>query len=166
MPAIGFDALLGHVAKITGNKAVVGWYEGAVYPGGIKVSDVAAMNEYGTRTAPARPFMRPAIEKHGQEWKSIMLKAEMGDNALDKIAIKAEGDIVDSIANGDHEPLSPITLAIRKMREDGQTITGASVGKAASMVAKGTAKFSNNTTPLSDTGRMIATLNSTVVTNG
>lgn len=162
---IGFDSVLAHVASLSGEKAIVGWYEGATYPSGIKVAEVAAMNEYGTATAPARPFMRPAIAKHGAEWRGMMFKAEIGSNILDKVALKAEGDIVDSIANGDHEPLSPVTLAIRKMRENGETISGASVGRAFNQVKDGTAVFSSNTTPLSDTGRMIATLTSTVIKN-
>ena len=165
MNPIGFEATLNHVANITKNKAIVGWYEGATYPDGTKVSDVAMMNEYGTRTSVARPFIRPAIMSNGDEWKDMMLRENIGGDALEKIALKAEGDIMDSIVNGDHKKLSPITLALRKMRENGEKITGKSVGIAANAIKNGTAVFSTNTQPLSDTGRMIATLTSTVIHN-
>lgn len=43
----------------------VGWFSQHRYSDGLPVASVAVFNEYGTPTAPARPFVRPVI--HGQK---------------------------------------------------------------------------------------------------
>lgn len=43
----------------------IGWFSQHRYADGLPVASVAIYNEYGTPTAPARPFMRPVM--HGQK---------------------------------------------------------------------------------------------------
>lgn len=43
----------------------VGWFSQHRYSDGLPVAAVAVFNEYGTPTAPARPFVRPVV--HGQK---------------------------------------------------------------------------------------------------
>ena len=43
----------------------VGWFSQHRYSDGLPVASVAIFNEYGTPTAPARPFVRPVV--HGEK---------------------------------------------------------------------------------------------------
>jgi hypothetical protein len=54
--------------KMSGGSLSVGFLEGATYPDGESVAQVAFWNEFGTSRAPARPFMRSTIEDKQGEW--------------------------------------------------------------------------------------------------
>ncbi|QCE35644.1 hypothetical protein FAI40_10075 [Acetobacteraceae bacterium] len=49
-----------------------GVLEGATYPDGTSVVEVAFWNEYGTKDVPARPFMRPAIAENKRKWSKLL----------------------------------------------------------------------------------------------
>lgn len=53
---------------LKGESLKVGFFENARYPSGEFVAQVAKWNEIGTIRAPARPFMRGAVAKHGGKW--------------------------------------------------------------------------------------------------
>ncbi|QEO17850.1 HK97-gp10 family putative phage morphogenesis protein [Acetobacter vaccinii] len=61
-----------------------GFLEDATYPDGTPVAQVAFWDEFGTKTAPPRPFMRNAIAHNKGEWGKLM-----------EAALKATGYNVD-----------------------------------------------------------------------
>jgi hypothetical protein len=69
----------------------VGYFADATYPSGVHVATIAAINEYGfpPHNIPARPFMRPAIAKNGEDWKkklsSGMRAVLQGNNTIDEV---------------------------------------------------------------------------------
>lgn len=152
-------------------KLQVGWFSSANYKSGLPVAQVAFWQEYGTKTAPPRPFFRPAIDDNQNKWGALV---ESGiqvviegsatiDNVFNGLGLTVQADIKNAI-NSTHHDLSPITLALRKLRDDGYTINGTLVGAVADAVNKGETGSgqlgapSANTTPLNDTGIMMASL--------
>lgn len=150
----------------------VGWFEGVNYDDGTPVAGVAAQNEFGGRNVPARPFMRPAIAEHSQKWSDIYRGAAKqwingtGDysSVLTAVGLTAEADIRNAIANGNHMPLSPVTLALRRLRNDNVPIGASTVRRVAAAIAAGQTGPGQlgqpfaNADPLRETGYMIATL--------
>jgi hypothetical protein len=147
----------------------VGWFSSAKYDNNTPVAYVAALNEFGRN---ARPFIRPAIAENKKDWNSTLnaaLKQMLAgnltpDKAMTILGLQVEGDIKQSIVSGDHAPLSPITLAIRRLKNDGVKINATLVGMVADAVARGETgpgqlgQPSGNTDPLRDTGYMLATI--------
>jgi len=66
----GLEGYLSRLAKRFSGRPVVnvGFLEGATYPGGQSVAEVAAYNEFGTRSMPPRPFFRRMIVDKSHEW--------------------------------------------------------------------------------------------------
>lgn len=157
----------------------VGWLEASRYDDGTPVAGIAAIQEFGSagRGIPPRPFMRPAIADNKDKWKDTFAQlvrqwiAGSGsyDNVLTTIGLVAEGDIRESIIDGNHTPLSPITLALRRLRRDGVPIGASTVGAVAAAVNEGMTgpgqlgEPDGNTDPLRETGVMIATLTHEVI---
>ena len=167
----GLDALKQALADANDESLQVGWFDSAKYEDGTPVAGVAAAQEFGTKTAPPRPFFRPAVEDNKDAWSSLV---ESGARAMTEgnadmqqvmggLGLKVEADIKDKIT-GPHLALSPITLALRKLRNDGVEIGGATVGAVAVAVKAGQTgagqlgEASGNVTPLNETGYMLATL--------
>lgn len=99
-----------------------GFYDKAAYPDGTPIVDVAIWNEFGTETAPARPFMKNAFNKNNEKWFKLFNKMLMQQVAANKLDIKQifntiglvmQGDIRDSIVKGNYVPNSPTTIAIK-----------------------------------------------------
>lgn len=67
-------AYLEGLAQRMSGSVEVGFLEGATYPDGTPVAAVAYWNEFGTSTAPARPFFRTMIEKESPTWGPKMAK--------------------------------------------------------------------------------------------
>ncbi len=162
-----------------GQSAKVGWFEGVNYEDGTPVAGIAAQNEYGNPalSIPARSFMRPAIDEHSSEWSNIMAKgakaASEGSVTMNQVFTvlgeKVSAQIKNKIVSGNHAPLSPITIALRKHRDNGVKITGSFVGAVAGAIARGETgvgqlgdQSHGNKDPLRDSGYMIATLSSEV----
>lgn len=153
-------------------KLQVGWFDGVNYGDGVPVAGIAALNEFGSKTAPARPFMRPAIADNKAKWSGTYLQMARqwingsGDYAgvLTTVGLVAEADIRNAITTGDHLALSPITLALRRLRNDNVPIGGKLIGAVAGAIAAGETgagqlgQPSDNRDPLRETGYMIATL--------
>lgn len=161
-----FATLNQKLEQLAGIEAKVGWFESAVYPGGRPIAAVAAGNELGipSRSIPARPFMRPTASEKRQEWASdaAMLSNQVlhgnlsAFDAMDALASKAEGDIAKTIRSITSPPLSPITLGARKYRDEGKTVTGATIGEIARKLKDGTLDISGvRDKPLVDSSDMI-----------
>lgn len=101
----------------------VGFLEEDKNDEGISLAQIAAINEYGTSTIPARPFLRQSFEQNedeirdvcGQAIKMVASGVEV-NKALDAIGVKAVGIVQEQIVNGDFTPNAPST--IRKKKSD------------------------------------------------
>ena len=107
--------------------AKVGWFPSAQYPddeGGLHVAEAAIINELGAPAAniPARPFIRPTIEREGKGWaeqlqkgaRAVMRGAISADEVLHVVGRKAASDIQKTISEVRNPPLAPSTLAKRR----------------------------------------------------
>lgn len=93
----------------------VGFLEGATAPNGDSIPLRAAMNEFGTSKAPARPFFRNMIAAKSGEWPEAiaeLLKAHDYD-AVMALALVGEGirgQLQQSIQELMSPPLAPSTV--------------------------------------------------------
>jgi len=159
-----------NLGALAGAETRVGWFAGSAYPSGRPVAAVAAGNELGipSRSIPPRPFMRPTVaEKQPSAWPAAaatlskrVLDGKMSAFvAMDTFGAIAEGDIAATIAKVTSPPLSPITLGARKYRQEGKTVTGATIGEIAGKLKAGTLDVSGvSTKPLEDSFTMLNTL--------
>lgn len=153
-------------------EAKVGFFPGAVYEDGTPVAYVATIQEFGSpeNGIPPRPFMRPTVQDKKGEWSADIaggmrrvIKGQMtADDVLDLVGQAAAADIAKTVAAGDFKALSPITLMLRKMKDEHKGdanwhMSAAKVGEAAARVAAGEAG-SSRTAPLDDTGLLIASI--------
>lgn len=112
-----FDALVSRVmARTQDIHIAAGFLEGATYPDGTPVAAVAAYNEFGGASHPARPFMRATIEKNRDRWGALLsasLRATGGDleKALSMTAEKIVSQIQDEIRGWQDPPNAPVTIA-------------------------------------------------------
>jgi hypothetical protein len=132
------------------------------------------MQEFGSpaRSIPPRPFFRPTIEENSKDWSKIVGDGARAiidgkanyDQVMSGLGLQVVGDVQKTIATADYAPLSPITLALRNLRDKGVDIGGSMIGAVAGAIARGEVgsgqlgQPSSNTTPLNDTGVMIATM--------
>lgn len=99
-----------------GKKVRVGFLEGATYPDGTPVATVAAIQEFGSQTIPARPFFREMISEKKDGWGASLgnlLKASDMDSAkaLNLMGEGIEGQLKQSINELMQPPLAPSTIA-------------------------------------------------------
>lgn len=134
----------------------VGWGENAAYENGAKVAMIAAQNEFGNpaKSIPPRPFFRPAIAEEKGKWaktsgRLVISAIKAGGSvapALETMGLVVAGDVRKSITKVMTPALKPATVKAR--------LRGKKIGKSVSLtVAK----------PLVDTGHMLQTLTSEVV---
>lgn len=113
--------LASHIAALkamNGKFVETGWFETNKYMNGIPVAQVAYWNEYGTRTAPARPFLRYARTKFRKTSDRVIsklvdkvLSGQLTPvQAMNQIGMAMEVEIVDSIKNGGWVGNSEITI--------------------------------------------------------
>jgi hypothetical protein len=123
---------------------------------------VAAIQEFGAPAASIqpRPYFRPTIATHSDEWGSIIAQHLPTDDydpakTLATVGEVIRGEIQESISEVQSPALSPITLMLRKMfGNDHSQIRGADVGEAARRVAEGESTGGVNSKPLDWTGFM------------
>ena len=152
-------------------KLQVGWLDSAKYDDSLSVAQVAFWQEFGTKTAPPRSFFRPAVADNKTAWAALVDsganavlegRASMSD-VFGKLGLKAQADVKNAIA-GQHAALSPVTLALRRLKNDGQEVNGTLVGAVAAAIKRGETGPGQlgepfaNTTPLQDSGIMMATI--------
>lgn len=147
--------------------AKVGWFESSHYPDGTPVAYVVMVQEFGWGPIPPRLGMRTTAAAKKTEWAATsalaskrVLDGKMTPmQAMDLLAIKAEGDVAKHIATVTQPPLSPFTLAARKRRQLGGIVTGATLGEFGARQKAGTLDTSGvSTKPLVDSALMINTL--------
>lgn len=139
-----------------------GFLEGATYPDGTSVPMVAAIQEWGAPAVsiPPRPYFRPTIAAHSDEWGAIIAAHLPNDDydpakTLGTVGEVIRGEIQGAISEVQSPALSPITLMLRKMfGNDHSEIRGADVGEAARRVAEGESTAGVNSKPLDWTGFM------------
>ncbi|MTC15647.1 hypothetical protein [Providencia alcalifaciens] len=117
----------------------VGFFEHSQYTDGTPIAYVAAIQELGHGAIPPRPFMRPTMTEHRQEYSQLIgraAKAAVKGNitvseGLKQVGEKAVGDIQMTIRSIQTPPLSMVTLLLRKRRkQEGFKAGGKAVGQA------------------------------------
>lgn len=117
----GGDRLTVALQDIDGLVGKTGYFETAKYTDGTPVAYVATVQEYGWAAGgiPARPTMRPTAEQQRGEWAETMRQgakaalngAGTARDALERLALKAAGDVSASIAALTAPALSAQTIA-------------------------------------------------------
>ena len=104
--------------ELGGLEVRVGYQEGATYPDGTPVIQVALWNELGTVNAPARPFIRGTVdnneEKFQKQMESSVKKLANGTTAekvLNELGVFAKDLLQQEIKNGEFVPNAPSTIA-------------------------------------------------------
>lgn len=101
----------------------VGILEGATTPDGQSIAQYAFWNEFGTKFAPARPFLRQSVTNNKTKWLGVLKTALAGGkSAVDAFTLVGEvarADIIKEIQNGNFVPNAPRTIA--KKRAAGKT---------------------------------------------
>jgi hypothetical protein len=100
----------------TARQVKVGFIAPATYPDGTPVQNVAAWNEYGTATQPARPFFRTFVQrsrgKWGVELGTILKGTQMdGAKALGQMGLRMQDQLRYWMINGPWTPNAPSTIA-------------------------------------------------------
>jgi hypothetical protein len=93
-----------------------------IEPDQTTLGEVAAAHELGTDTIPKRPFLSQAFEKHQRSLKklSIELMRKIIDGTIDpesavkKMGETHQGQVQENFIKGNFQPLSPLTLQLRK----------------------------------------------------
>lgn len=131
----------------------VGYFESARYENGTPVAYVAAIQEFGSpaKSIPPRSFMRSTTLEKRRSWAdlakkgaALILKGELSPaKAMLGLVTQAKGDVQAKIASIQEPALSPITLALRKVKLGmvsglGPEVTGRTVGIVAAMLSAGT----------------------------
>lgn len=88
------------------------------YENGATLAEVAAYNELGTSSTPARPFMRKSFENHEKELQSAcdqvnktLAKGGTTQQALDELGAFVKGLVQEEIVSGDFAPNADSTIA-------------------------------------------------------
>lgn len=124
----------------------VGFLENATYPdeNHTQVAQAAFWLNYGTSTAPPRPFFTDMIREKSPGWGAALAEilADNGydiDNAMQQMGEGIAGQLRDALIELDAPALSPITIMLRKMLIDNPNlrVTGTTIGEAAARVAAG-----------------------------
>ena len=99
----------------TGAHVKVGVLENSKYPDGTPVPLVAFWNEYGTRTAPPRPFFRDTIEQNKKNWsEKVVSDAKKGLNVtqiLGSVGLLMQTNIQTAIMTFTDPPNADSTVA-------------------------------------------------------
>lgn len=88
------------------------------YENGATLAEVAAYNELGTSSTPARPFMRKSFENHEKELQKAcdqvnktLAKGGTTQQALDELGAFVKGLVQEEIVSGDFAPNAESTIA-------------------------------------------------------
>lgn len=100
------------------NQVRVGFLEGATYPDGTGVAEVAAYQEFGTNKIPPRPFFRNAIKNGKGNWAKELAKImEVNDMdasiSLGRMGTRIAGQIAESIIDFTDPALAKSTIAAK-----------------------------------------------------
>lgn len=113
------DAALAEISKKVHRAAAVdvGFLEGATYPDGTSVPEVAAFNEFGVPShgQPPRPYFRNMIAENSPSWPKAIALNLVANNydaakALDLVGEGIVGQLKQSIADLRDPPLAESTI--------------------------------------------------------
>ena len=118
-------AIKAELARITSgaSNVLIGFPEGSgSYDTGEAVSQVAAFQEFGTETIPARPFLVPGVESGNAEYLAIaeegltaVVDGEMSSNqVMAQIGVMAEAKVKEFIINLSSPPNASSTIRSKK----------------------------------------------------
>lgn len=140
------------IKGLSGGELRVGIFESAKYKDGTPIAGVAAVQELGSPKMgiPPRPFFRTTAEEKREEWKDLFRRAAVAvlegkltsEDALDRIGLQVAGQVRAKIETINTPALSPVTLHLRKLKQQGGEdfeVTGAMVNSAKQKAAKGEA---------------------------
>lgn len=119
----------------------VGYQEGATYPDGTPVINVALWNELGTVNIPPRPFIRQTVDNNEAKFQSQM-KAEAiklangasSDKVLNELGVFAKGLLQKEIKDGGFVANAPST--VKKKGSDKPLIDTGLLRQSANYVIK------------------------------
>lgn len=158
-PGQGAAILKAAIASLENVTGKVGWFESSKYPDGTSVAYVAAIQEMGfaPKGIPPRMGMRQMAKVKREAWarvaetgaKRIMKGNATAPEMMELIGAVAEADLRKQIKSVTEPPLAESTLAAR-----------------AAKLAKGDSLTATGSSPLNDTGLMIATATHIVGTGG
>lgn len=170
----GGDKLTAKLAEISKQlekaaQVKVGFLEGSTESlTGTSSAAAATFQEWGTvntkshTVIPPRPFFRPMIAEKSGEWGDQLAKVLKFNNydtdqSLSQMGMLIGSELQESIIAVSEPALSPITLMLRKMRSEDQSLIvgGKTVAEAARRVAAGESPGDVSTKPLVDTGDML-----------
>lgn len=97
----------------------VGFLEGATYPDGTPVATVAAWNNFGTLTAPARPFFTKMIAEKSKSWGEALINRLKAldwdlDKALEQMGNGIAGQLRQAIVDTMEPENSPVTALLKE----------------------------------------------------
>jgi hypothetical protein len=110
------EKALADIAKKMSGSLKVGFLEGATYPDGTSVAQVAFWNEYGTSNTEMRPFFRTMIAVESFGWGALISKAVPyykydGATVLQFMGVKISEELQQSIAGWRYPGNKPSTIA-------------------------------------------------------
>lgn len=95
----------------------VGYQDGETYDDGTSLAEVAAYNELGSSTSPARPFMRQSFENHESELQkacddvnATLSKGGTAEQALNRLGTFCKGLVQEEIVEGGFAPNAESTI--------------------------------------------------------
>lgn len=140
----------------------IGLLEGSTESDGTSSPMVGALQEFGTKSIPPRPFMRNAVTKNQDKWgpnlaTNLVNNNYDADKALGLLGAEIVGEIQQEINDMQAPPLSPITVMLRGMKSNDQSlvVTGKTVGEAAQRVAEGKTNYGASAKPLIEHGDLL-----------
>lgn len=95
----------------------VGFLESATYPDGTSVALVAAANNFGTATIPARAFFSNMIEDKSPQWPktlAALVKSQGVEKAMSIMGEGIRGQLQQSIRETNEPPNSPVTNLLKQ----------------------------------------------------
>lgn len=103
--------------KLADLEIQVGFQGDQTYEDGTSLAEVAAYNELGSSSTPARPFMRQSFENHEAELQracdeamKMIANGGTADQALQTLGLFAKGLVQDEIVNGEFAPNAESTI--------------------------------------------------------
>lgn len=106
----------------------IGFFESARYSDGTPVAAVAAWNEWGTSTAPERPFFRASIKRMERELLQTIHDGidpetlRVDDDLADRLGAQGAGIVQRTIATSSFEPNPPNAPATIKRKGSSRTL--------------------------------------------
>lgn len=109
------DQALNRLVSSKAQHVKVGVLDGSKYPDGTGVASVAFWNEYGTKTAPARPFFRDTIKNEKSNWSALAVKSIRAgytvEHMLNLVGMQMISDVQYTIMTFSSPPNSAYTVA-------------------------------------------------------